>query len=155
LKDFTKKAIQKEYKSLDEFLQEWSQAEKKCAIIHHLRNQGILFEELAEEIGKDMDPFDLVAHIAYDQPALTRRERVNKVKKKDYFTKYGEQARAVIDALLEKYADEGIENIEDIEILKVNPFTEFGSPIEIVQMFGGRAEYDQALHEVEELIYKS
>lgn len=155
LKGYTKKTILKGYKSLDEFLQKWSMAEKKCAVIRHLRNEGILFEELAEEIGKDMDPFDLVAHIAFDQPALTRRERVNNVKKQNYFTKYGEQARAVIDALLEKYADEGIENIEDIEILKVNPFTEFGSPIEIVQMFGGRAEYDQALHEVEELIYQS
>ena len=154
LKDFTKKTILKEYKSLDDFLQKWSMVEKKCAIIWHLRNEGILFEELAEEIGKDMDPFDLVAHIAFDQPALTRRERVNNVKKRNYFAKYGEQVKAVIDALLEKYADEGIENIENIEILKVNPFTELGSPVEIVQMFGGRAEYDQALHKIEELIYQ-
>ena len=155
LKDFTKKTILKEYKSLDEFLQQWSMAEKKCAVIRYLQNEGILFEELSEELGKNMDPFDLVSHIAFDQPALTRRERVNNAKKRDYFTKYGEQAKAVIDALLEKYADEGIENIEDIEILRVNPFNNFGSPIEIVQMFGGRAQYDKALHEVEELIYQN
>jgi len=111
--------------------------------------------ELQEEVGKDMDPFDLICHIVFDQPPLTRRERANNVKKKDYFTKYGDTVRAILDALLDKYADEGIENIEKMEILKVQPFNKFGSPVEIIKSFGGRDQYLKALQELEEQLYKS
>ena len=101
-----------------------------------------------------MDIFDLICHTAFDQPPLTRAERANNVKKRDYFTQYGEQARKVLEALLDKYADEGIENIEDMKILQVNPLNQFGSPLEIVKLFGGKKKYQQALVELENEIYK-
>ena len=101
-----------------------------------------------------MDIFDLICHIAFDQPPLTRTERANNVKKRDYFTQYGGQARKVLEALLDKYADEGIENIEDMKILQVSPLAEFGSPIEIVKLFGGKMQYQQALAGLECEIYK-
>ncbi|MCB9772262.1 MAG: DEAD/DEAH box helicase family protein [Candidatus Omnitrophica bacterium] len=154
LKDYTKKTLLKEFSSIDEFLQLWSHAEKKYAIIDQLEKQGIFFDDLCEEIGQDLDPFDIVCHIAFEQPALTRRERAENVKKRNYFTKYGDKARTVIDMLLEKYADEGIENLEELEILNVQPFPQFGSPIEIVNFFGGRDQYLEALKELEKEIYQ-
>ena len=117
LKDYTRKNVVKEYTSLDSFLRSWSNAEKKHAIIEELNEQGVLLDALAEEVGHDYDPFDLVCHVAFDQPPLTRRERANNVRRRNYFTKYGEKARAVLDALLDKYADAGIQQIEDIGIL--------------------------------------
>jgi type I restriction enzyme R subunit len=116
--------------------------------------QGILLYELQEEVGKDFDPFDLICHVAFEQPALTRRERANNVKKKNYFTKYGDNARAVLDALLDKYADEGIENLESMEILRIKPFEQFGSPIEIIKSFGGKKQYLEAIKELEKQIYE-
>lgn len=155
LKDFTKKALLKEFASLDDFLNKWFSAQKKQAIIDELTEHGVMLYELQEEVGKDLDPFDLICHIAFDQPPLTRRERANNVKKKDYFTKYGDTVRAVLDALLDKYTDEGIENIEKMEILQVQPFNRFGSPVEIIKSFGGREQYLKALQELEEQLYKS
>lgn len=102
-----------------------------------------------------MDIFVLICHTAFDQQPLTRTECVNKVKKRDYFTQYGEQARKVLEALLEKYADEGIENIEDIKILKVTHFDDFGTPMEIVSLFGGKKQYLHAITELEQEIYKA
>jgi type I restriction enzyme R subunit len=112
-----------------------------------------VLENLKEAIGKEMDLFDMICHTAFDQPPLTRSERAKQVKKRDVFTRYGDQARKVLDALLDKYADEGIENIEDIKILKVNPFDHFGTPTEIVKLFGGKAGYIQALNELELALY--
>jgi len=155
LKDYTRLKVREQYKSLDEFLNKWNQVEKKQAIIKELTEQGIVFENLKEAINKEMDIFDLICHTAFDQPPLTRAERVNNVKKRDYFTKYGEQARKVLEALLDKYADEGIENIEDMKILQVNPLDQFGSPLEIVQLFGGKKRYLKALSELEQEIYKA
>jgi len=155
LKDYTRKNVQKEYSSLDDFLNRWSKAEQKKAIIDELRDQGILFEALAEETGKDYDPFDLICHVAYDKPPLTRRERAQNVRKHDCFAKYGEQAKAVLNTLLDKYADEGIENIETLEVLKVQPFTELGTPLEIVSLFGGKKQYLKALRELEKRLYES
>lgn len=100
-----------------------------------------------------MDVFDLICHAAFDQPPLTRAERANNVKKRDYFTQYGEQSRKVLEALLDKYADEGIENIEDIKILRVNPFDRFGTPMEIVNLFGGKNQYMMAVTQLENAIY--
>jgi len=154
LKDYTKQKVREQYQSLDEFLNKWNQADKKQAIIEELTEQGIVFENLKEAINKEMDIFDLICHTAFDQSPLTRAERVNNVKKRDYFTKYGEQARKVLEALLEKYADEGIENIEDMKILQVNPLDQFGSPLEIVELFGGKQEYLKALAELEQEIYR-
>jgi type I restriction enzyme R subunit len=153
LKDYTKQKVREQYQSLDDFINKWNSADKKQAIIEELTEQGIVFENLKEAISKEMDIFDLICHTAFDQPPLTRSERVNNVKKRDYFTQYGEQARKVLEALLEKYADEGIENIEDIKILKVNPFDDFGTPMEIISLFGGKKQYLQAITELEQEIY--
>ena len=118
-----------------------------------LERQGVFFEELAEQVGKDLDPFDLVCHVAFDQPPLTRRERADNVKKRNYFAKYGEQARAVLEALLDKYADEGIGTIETFNVLKVQPLDKFGTPVEIVKLFGGKDQYEKALRELETALY--
>ena len=131
----------------------WSSAEKKQTIIEELNEQGALLDALAEDVGRNYDPFDLVCHVAFGQPPVTRRERANNVRKRDYFAKYGEKARAVLDALLDKYADAGIEQIEDLGILKVQPIDRFGTPLEIVRLFGGREKYLAALKELESQIY--
>ncbi|MFB4165330.1 EcoAI/FtnUII family type I restriction enzme subunit R [Alteribacillus sp. JSM 102045] len=153
LTDYTKKTVRKEFSSLDDFLRKWKSADKKEAIIQELLEQGVLLDALQEEVGEDMDPFDLICHVAFDQKPLTRKERAQNVKKRDYFTKYGEQARKVLEALLNKYADAGIEHIEDIQVLKLPPFDEYGSMIEIVKMFGGKQQYQEAVRELEQEIY--
>ncbi|MCA9486835.1 DEAD/DEAH box helicase family protein [Candidatus Woesearchaeota archaeon] len=152
LRDYTKKNIRKEYRDLDDFLKKW-QSVKKAAIIKELEQQGIFFHELEREVGKELDPFDLVCHIAYDQKALTRKERASNVKKRNYFGKYGEKARKVIEVLLDKYADTGIENIESLDILKVKPLSDIGSPLEIVKLFGGKKAYLQVINELEKHLY--
>ena len=154
LKDYSKKNILSEYTSLDEFLQAWNKSDKKEAIIEELKNKGVFFEELEKETGKDLDPFDLICHIAYGKKPLTRKERSDNVKKKDYFTKYEGKARVVIDALLEKYADKGIAAIDDIGDLQVTPFTEFGTPVEIVNgIFGGREKYLEVINQIQLSLY--
>lgn len=153
LKDYTKKTLSKEFASLDDFLTKWTSSEKKQVIIEELSNQGIFFEALADEVGKDCDPFDLLCHVAWDMPPLTRKERVEQVKKQNYFTKYGEKARIVLEALLDKYADEGIVQIEQTQILTVSPFTNIGTPIEIIKAFGGFEQYNQAIHDLEQALY--
>lgn len=155
LKDYTKKALEKEFTSLDDFLTKWSDADKKKIIIEELANEGVFFEALAEEIGKDLDPFDIICHVAWDKPPLSRKERAEQVKKRNYFTKYGEQAQKVINALLDKYADEGVEPIEETKILTIQPFTDYGTPIEIIKIFGGKAQYEEAVKELEQAIYSS
>ena len=154
LKDYTRNRVREQYRSLDDFINKWNSADKKHAIIKELTEQGIVLENLKEEIGKEMDIFDLICHTAFDQPPLTRSERVKNVKKRNYFTQYGEQARKVLEALLDKYADEGIENIEDMKILQVKPLDRFGSPVEIIELFGGKTRYLQAITELEQEIYK-
>ena len=153
LRDYTRKMVHQEYVSLDAFLKSWGDAEKKQAIIEELEAQGVLWEALAEEVGKDIDPFDLICHIVYDRPPLTRRERAERARKSDVFEAYGDQARAVLDALLDKYADEGIENIESLEVLRIQPFTQLGTPLEIIQEFGGKEQYLQALRTLEQQLY--
>ena len=159
LKDYTRRALSREYASLDDFLRRWSGSEKKQAIIDELSEQGVFFEALADEIGRQsgrvFDPFDLVCHVAWDMPPLTRRERAEQVKKQNYFTKFGEQARQVLEALLEKYADEGVAHIEDPQILAVAPFTELGTPLEIIRAFGGLDQYQQAVNELEAVLYRA
>lgn len=153
LKDYSRKQISKEFDSLDSFLLAWSSAERKKVIIDELAEQGIFFEALAEEVGQDIDPFDIVCHIAWDMPPLSRKERVEQVKKRNYFTKYGEQARKVMEELLNKYADGGIDQIEEPRVLTITPFTEFGTPYEIAQLFGGPDDYYQAIRELESQLY--
>lgn len=154
LKDYTKNIIQNNYASLDDFLITWNQADKKEAIIKELQEQGVMVEALYDAVDKQVDLFDLICHVAFDQPPLTRKERANNVKKRNYFTKYGEQARKVLETLLDKYADEGVENIESIEVLRVKPFDEYGSPIEIISHFGDKNQYLEAVKELENELYK-
>lgn len=153
LKDYTRKAVRKDYSTLDQFLKRWTSAERKAAVIKELEEHGLLLEALAIEVNKDCDAFDLICHVAFDQPALTRRERADQVKKRNYFTKYGEQASKVLEALLEKYADTGIENIDDIKILTLDPFSKMGTASELVSAFGGKPGYIAALHELENQLY--
>jgi type I restriction enzyme, R subunit len=154
LRDFTRIQIGKQFVSLDAFLQAWNETDKKQAIIDELEGHGVLFDELAKEAGKDLDPFDLVCHIAFGQKPLTRRERAEKVKKQDYFGKYGDTSRKVLQALLDKYADDGIENIERIEVLRLAPFDQLGSPVELMKSFGGRAQYETAIRELGRSLYQ-
>lgn len=155
LKDYTRKALNKDFASLDDFLRHWSRADKKQAIVDELANEGVFFEALAEEIGKDCDPFDLLCHVAWDMPPLTRKERVDRVKKRNYFTQYGDRARRVLEALLDKYADAGVGQIEQPQILTVTPFTQFGTPMEIVRDFGGMDSYQQAIRDLKSWLYSA
>jgi type I restriction enzyme R subunit len=155
LKDHTKEIIRGKYVSLDDFINNWNKTDRKEAIIAELLEQGVLVEALYEAVDNEVDLFDLICHVAFDQPPLTRKERVNNVKKRNYFTKYGEQARKVLEALLDKYADEGITNIESMEVLRVQPLTDFGSPTEIIRAFGGKEKYLQAVKELESELYKT
>ena len=154
LTDYTRKAVHRNYASLDDFLSTWNSAERKQAIVDLLVEQGVFIEELAEQVGRDYDPFDLVCHIAFDQPPLTRRERAEQVRKKHVFAKYGDQARAVLEALLQKYADYGIASVESMDILKVDPLRVHGTPMEIVGFFGDLESYDAAIHELETALYE-
>jgi len=154
LREYTKQGILNKYRDLQTFLQEWNSAEKKKVIIEELEKQGIIVENLQEDVNEDLDIFDLICHIAYDAPALTRKERAENVRKRNYFTKYGDKARAVLEALLDKYAEEGIGNIEETSILKVDPLSKFGTPIEIVNLFGTKQKYLQAVRELEDEIYR-
>ncbi len=153
LKDYTQKNVKQEYASLEEFLNRWNKADQKQAVIQELQEQGVILEALAEEVGKDLDPFDMICHVVFGQPPLTRRERAENVKKRNYFTKYGEQARNVLNALLDKYADTGIENIESMNVLKVQPLNKFGAPLEIIGFFGSKKKYLQAIKELKEQLY--
>ena len=153
-RDYSRKGMLQEFASLDEFLKRWSSTKKKSAIIEELAEYGIELPKLAEEVGRDYGDFDLICHIAFDQPPLTRKERVNNVKKRNYFTKYGDQARAVLEALLDKYADEGIATIESPKVLKLNPFDNMGTPVEIINnVFGGKTQYEQAIQELENELF--
>lgn len=155
LKDHTREIIKEHFTSLDNFLKSWNNTDRKEALINELGEQGVMVEALYEAVDKQLDLFDLICHVAFDQPPLTRKERANNVIKRDYFTKYGEQARKVLEALLDKYADEGVENIESMEVLQVKPLSDFGSTIEIVNgIFGSREKYLQAIKELENELYR-
>ena len=155
LRDFTKKALQKRFASLDDFLTRWNAAERKQAIVEELAAEGVLLEPLAEEVGKDLDPFDLICHVAFDQPPLTRRERAENVRKRDVFTKYGEQARAVLDALLDKYEDEGVLNLDDANVLQIAPVRRaWARRSSSSSAFGGRHGFEQAVHELQAALYQ-
>ncbi len=154
LRDFTKKALKKRFASLDDFLKRWKAAERKQAIVEELAAEGLPLDPIAEELGKDLDPFDLICHIAFDRKPLTRRERAENVKKRDVFTKYGPLARAVLDALLAKYADEGVLNLDDTNVLRIPPFTALGMPRQLISAFGGRDGFEQAAHELQSALYQ-
>jgi type I restriction enzyme, R subunit len=154
LKDYTKEMIRKKYKSLNDFLTKWNEADRKAAIIKELEQHGVLVDALQLAVNKELDLFDLICHTAFDQPPLTRKERANNVKKRNYFTKYGEQTRKVMESLLEKYADEDITTIENTEVLSIDPFTDYGTPFEIISAFGGKEKYFLALKDLERELYQ-
>ena len=154
LRDYTRKNVRTAYASLDAFLASWNHADKKRAIVEELERRGVLFAALNEEIGSAFDPFDLICHVAYEQNPLTRRERAEQVKKRDYFAKYGDLARKVIAALLDKYADDGGLDFENAEIIRLDPLSKLGSPIEIIRAFGGKPAYDAAIHALTDELYK-
>ena len=153
LVDYTKKNIRNEFATLNDFLQKWNSAEKKTAIIEELEQKGIFFDELKEEVSKDLDPFDLICHIAFDMPPLTRKERANNVKKRNYFAKYNETAKQVLEALLDKYASEGLSNLENMGILMVPDIAKFGTAFEILKYFGGKQKFLEAIAELENQLY--
>ncbi|MCB2028043.1 MAG: restriction endonuclease, partial [Rhodoferax sp.] len=161
LRDYTRINLARQFSSLDQYLQAWNSAGRKQALIQELESQGVLLEALAEEVAgtgvKDLDPFDLLLHVAYNQPFLTRAERARRVKQKHarntIFTEYGPVARKVLEALLDKYADEGIATIESNDVLKLQPISNLGSPVELIKSFGGRPQYLQALNTLERELY--
>ena len=155
LKDYTRNNVRKTFATALDFTERWTKAEKKEELIRELAEQGILIEALREEVGKDMDAFDLICHVAYDQPPLTRKERANQVRKRNYFAKYGELAQQVLQKLLEKYEEQGVVPLEKGSVLKVKPLNELGSPVELVRAFGSKKDFEQAIRELENELYKT
>ena len=154
-KDYTRKTVLKECASLDDFIRKWQDADRKAAVIKELELQGILWDVLAEEVGKDLDPFDMLCHVVYGQPPLTRKERADNVRKRNYFTKYSDAAQTVLSNLLDKYADAGVEEIENIQVLKLKPFDQMGTLHEIItDGFGDKGTYMQAVSDLESEIYQ-
>lgn len=152
--DYTKRNVRNQYASLDEFLSAWNDADRKQAVVEELEKRGVFFDDLCEEVGKDLDPFDMILHIVFDQPPLTRKERADHVRKRNYFTKYGAKAAAILDALLTKYADSGLTDLENVDVLKVDPIKQYGTQVYIVNtIFGGIAKYREAIRELEAALY--
>ena len=156
LKEDIKRSLQAQYGSLTDFLRRWSEAERKQAILEELKDLGIPLEVLQQAVanGDQLDAFDLVTHVAFNQKPFTRRERANNVKKRDVFTKYGDQARTVLDALLDKFADHGVQDLEDPKVLELPPFDQLGTKTQIRRgIFGGNEHYTQAIQELEQALY--
>ena len=157
LVDYTKKNLKAQFATMDDFIKKWSEADKKSAIIDELIEQGVMLDELREEVkqktGKDLSVFDLICHVTFDMPPLSRKERAEKVKKRNYFAKYSKKAREVLNALIDKFSDEGIEEIEKREILNFQPFDEIGTPMEIIKEFGGKTKYEEAIKELEKELF--
>ena len=154
LRDFTKKALRKRFASLDDFLKRWNAAERKQAVLDELDAGGLPLEQVAAELNRDLDPFDLICHVAFDAKPLTRRERADNVRKRNVFARYGDQARAVLDALLAKYADEGVLNLDDATVLRIPPFTELGNPVQLIKAFGGKDAFVAAVHDLQSALYR-
>lgn len=154
IRDYTKKSVTEQFKSLNDFLTHWNKADQKKTIIEELEEQGVFFESLKEEIGKDFDPFDLICHVAFEAKPLTRKERADNVKKRNYFAKYEEKAQAVLQSLLDKYANDGLVTIESTEVLKLDPLNKLGTPMELIKAFGDRPKYIEAIKELEQELYK-
>jgi type I restriction enzyme, R subunit len=164
LRDYSRKAIRAHYASLDAFLRRWKGEERKERVMEELAEEGLplepLMEEVSKEVGKELDPFDLICHIAFDQPPLTRRERADQVRKRDIFTKYGPQARAVLEALLNKYQYEGVVGgLDNVKLLEIPPFNQMGTPYQLIQLFGTKpgtekAGFEQAVHDMQTALYQ-
>ena len=158
LKDFTRKKVKEQYATLTDFLKGWNEAERKQAIIEELAEQGVMWDDLIKDVSKKLgaepDPFDVICHIVYDQPPLSRKERAEQVRKQNYFSKYEGASKQVLDALLDKYTDDGIEPIEDVKVLTIAPFSQLGAPMELLQAFGGKPGYTEAVKDLEDELYR-
>ena len=154
LYDYTRKALKRRFASLDAFLRRWKAAERKQAVVEELEAEGLSLEDMAWELGKDLDPFDLICHVAFDAKPLTRRERADNVRKRDAFARYGGQARAVLDALLDKYADDGVLDLDNAAVLRIPPFTDLGTPVQLIEAFGGREGFVEAVHTLQDALYR-
>ena len=154
LRDFTRRALRRRFASLDAFLNRWNGEERKQAIIDEMASEGLPLAEIIRELGRDLDPFDLICHIAFDAKPLTRRERAERVRKRDVFTKYAGQARAVLDALLDKYADQGVLDLDDGRVLRIPPLDGLGTPLELVGAFGGKPGFERAVQELQSELYR-
>ena len=154
LRDFTRKALKKRFASLDDFLRRWKAEQRKQAIIDELAAEGLALDVIVREVNKDLDPFDLICHVAFDAKPLTRRERASNVRKRDVFGRYGDRARAVLDALLVKYADEGLLNLDDAAVLRIPPLNELGTPVQLINAFGGREQFLAAVHDLQDALYQ-
>ena len=157
LKDFTRKNIRGKYASLDDFIQNWSASERKQAIVDELKEYNVLIDAVREQNPSlaEADIFDIICHVAFDKKPLTRRERANNVKKRNYLAKYEGEARRVLEVLLDKYADNGILELENENILELPPFDQIGKPSKICKFFGGPAGFFRALEELENELYKA
>ena len=159
LKDYTRKRVREQFASLDDFLRRWTDADRKQAIIDELAEAGVFWDDLIADVRKQLgdapDPFDVICHIVFDQPPLTRKQRADQLRKTGYFDKYEGPARQVLDGLLTKYTDAGIEPVEDVKVLRLDPFRSMGSPIELIQAFGGKESYTDAVRHLEAALYHS
>lgn len=153
LRDFSRKTLRKHFVALDLFLTRWQEAEQKQAVIDEMTEAGIPPELLAEVVGKDLDPFDMICYLAFDQPPLTRQQRAANARRHDIFDRYAPQARAVLEALLRKYEDEGITGLNDPQILRVPPFDSMGTPVQLVKIFGGRDGFRKAVRQMQAALY--
>jgi type I restriction enzyme, R subunit len=153
IRDFTAKGLKNHFSSLDNFLVRWKSADRAGAILEELENAGLSIDPLVEEVGKDLDIFDLICYVAFDRPPLTRRERAENVRKRDVFSKYKTQAQAVLEALLEKYRDTAAIDLSDPRILTIAPFDRMGTPLQLIKQFGTRADFDRAVRELRSALY--
>ncbi len=153
VRDFTRRTLRRRFASLDDFLIRWGVVDRRQAILDQMKAEGLPLDMIARELGEDLDPFDLVCHVAFDAKPLTRRERAENVKKRDVFTKFGDQARAVLDALLDKYADEGVLHLDDANVLRIPPLDQLGTPVELVRIFGGKPAFKQAVQDLQSSLY--
>ena len=153
--DYTKKNINDAFATIDDFILQWNAVERKGEISDMMRENGIDLQALKEDQGMaDVDDFDFICHIAYGKKPLTRRERAENVKKRDIFHKYGPEAQKVLEALLDKYMNEGISQLENRKVLTLDPFRQMGSPSSIAKLCGGNQQYFDAVHELEQEIYQ-
>ncbi|MFN9872167.1 MAG: type I restriction-modification enzyme R subunit C-terminal domain-containing protein, partial [Cyanobacteriota bacterium] len=154
LRDYSRRLVRQQYADLDRFLRRWRGEERKQVVLQELAEEGLLLEALQEEVGRELDPFDLICHIAYDQPPLSRAQRAARLRR-DVFSRYGPQARAVLEALLEKYATEGVvDDLDNVKILAIPPFSQMGTQLQLIREFGGKAGFERAVHELQSELYR-
>jgi type I restriction enzyme, R subunit len=153
-RQFARNQVRAEFSSMDEFVRRWKAADRKQAIINELAQYGLKLDHLSAEVGKEFDPFDLILHVAYDQRPLTRKERAEKIRKRNYFAKYGPAARAVLEALLAKYQDDGVIDLGEPNVLRISPLSEMGTPVQLVKQFGSPAKFEEAVRELQSAIYQ-